>query len=432
MAYEPIRPSGLPPLPKIRQIAMLVDVENYSQVDLYAQITLRSVPNDPHAHLAVAWVAKRFNYEQKYNYHLDQAKKSERSLEDLSADLHIDFQELMRFVKDELPLKDESSTSYHLIKAWGYGFCSEMSAVLSHCYLAEILERTPVVHWGDNFLYRGTENGCAFKHFFKPFNDLGVADLVKLSDASIYPPKWKVTNLSQENIQKRNGEYGKLSSLYFFNRPETLTVADYYSGVINIKPWLPDNHKLKDLDFDDTYRYLVEKYMSPSQEISDQVNEFVERNLAGGFLAVHARGSDKDEGYRSETSIPSKILSKAKEYLSTVDPSIKIFLMTDDQKLLKKYKEVFADRLVFTDSQRSSSNTGVHYDKNNDRLAAGKEMLLDMLIAAKANYFIGLGLSNPSQLVYYFGDFTKENYTLFGENRLKQFNTHLYQTISVK
>jgi len=59
-------------------------------------------------------------------------------------------------------------------------------------------------------------------------------------------------------------------------------------------------------------------------------------------------------------------------------------------------------------------------------------MLLDMLIAAKANYFIGLGLSNPSQLVYYFGDFTEENYTLFGENRLKQFNTHLYQTISVQ
>jgi len=105
--------------------------------------------------------------------------------------------------------------------------------------------------------------------------------------------------------------------------------------------------------------------------------------------------------------------------------------MTDDQKLLKKYQEVFADRLVFTDSQRSSSNTGVHYDKNNDKLAAGKEMLLDMLIAAKSNYFIGLGLSNPSQLVYYFGDFTEENYTLFGENRLKQFNTHLYQTISV-
>ena len=44
--FEPTRDKGLPPLPKVAQIAMLVDDKNYSQVDLYAQHILRVLPND--------------------------------------------------------------------------------------------------------------------------------------------------------------------------------------------------------------------------------------------------------------------------------------------------------------------------------------------------------------------------------------------------
>ena len=51
---EPFRDKCLPPLPKIKQIAMLVDDNNYSQVDLYAQHILRVLPNDAHANLACA------------------------------------------------------------------------------------------------------------------------------------------------------------------------------------------------------------------------------------------------------------------------------------------------------------------------------------------------------------------------------------------
>ena len=106
--------------------------------------------------------------------------------------------------------------------------------------------------------------------------------------------------------------------------------------------------------------------------------------------------------------------------------------MTDDTALLEVYQNEFGDRLVQTDCQRCDTQVGVHYDDSTDKHRAGREMLIDMLVAARANCFIGLGLSNPSQLIRYFGDFTDDNYILFGENRLKQLNTHLYKTISVR
>ena len=131
------------------------------------------------------------------------------------------------------------------------------------------------------------------------------------------------------------------------------------------------------------------------------------------------------------TSIPMQTLNCAKKRLLELPDEGKLFLMTDDEKLLGRYRQEFGSRLVTTDSQRSSTEVGVHYDSNTDKRMAGQEMLVDMLIASQAHCFIGLGLSNPSQLVFYMGDFQPENYILFGENRLKQFNTHLYKTVSV-
>jgi len=224
-----------------------------------------------------------------------------------------------------------------------------------------------------------------------------------------------------------------LSSLYFLSRSEKLTVSDYYAGVVNIKPWFNNKEsKLYDLDFDDTYRYLAKKYLVPKKYIVDEVDAFIKKNIPSKFIAVHARGSDKDEGYRALTSIPGQTLQSAKERLSKMPNNTKIFLMTDDTALLDIYQKEFGNRLVQTECQRCDTQVGVHYDDATNKLQAGKEMLIDMLIAARATSFIGLGLSNPSQLITYFGDFDQNDYVLFGENRLKQFNTHLYKTIPVR
>ena len=435
LSIEPSRPAGLPPLPKIRQIALLVDDENYSQVDLYAQHILRVLPNDPYANLACAWVASRLKLHVQGKRFLQRVKgnqaQHDRSVELMCADMHININELKSLVQS-VNTADYKNNSYHLAKAWGFGFGSEMSALMGQAYLAEVCNRELIVHWGSNFLYRPSAgDDCVFDCYFERFNELTINSVSENLD-DVFPPKWNKNNIHQENINKRKGEYSKLSALYFLNKNEEITVADYYTGVIHIKPWVEKEFSLNKMTVDETYRYLAKKYLRPKKTIVEQVNEFVETNLSQPFVAVHARGSDKDEGYRALTSIPGQILQCAKQRLEQMPRDTKLFLMTDDNALLEVYQKEFGDRLIQTDCQRCDTQVGVHYDQQTDKLQAGKEMLIDMLVAARADCFIGLGLSNPSQLITYFGDFNADNYILFGENRLKQFNTHLYKTIPVR
>jgi len=378
---EKNRPVGLPPLPKVSQIALLVDDKNYSQVDLYAQLIIRALPQDPYANLALAWVANKFGLDEYQKYYLKVVEQAVRffstTIEVIATDLRIDLSFLSanrcETKAGDLTLNNEGH-NYHIAKAWGFGFGSEMSALMGQAYLAEICGRELVVHWGSNFLYRpepGKE--CVFDCYFERFNDLKIDKVIE--DAkNIYPPKW-----TKETI----------------------------GGVVNIQPWanksmnnsINENCTLRTLNTDDAYRYLAKKYLVPKKDIQDEVDVFVNEYLEKPFVAVHARGSDKDEGYHTA--------------------------------LLDVYKSEFGDRLVLTDCQRCDTEVGVHYDESTNKLQAGREMLIDMLVAARASCFIGLGLSNPSQLITYFGSFSDGNYILFGENRLKQFNTHLYKTVSV-
>ena len=436
MTFEPVRPSGLPPLPKVSQMAMLVDDANMSQLDMYAQIVLRELPKDPHANLAAAYVAQHFELHEKFKFFYQFAIQTDRNIVDLAADLHIDFAKLNQFMLEchqFIDVDDDAKQEkFHIIKAWGFGFGAEMFALMGQIYLAEVLNRTPIVHWGENFLYRQSGSECVFSHFFEPFNRHSISSLSEGSLQSVFPPKWNANNIMQENMQKKTGPYAKLSALYFLNTAAEVTVADYFTGIINIRPWLPAGHHFESLDHDETYRYLMKKYLRPLPQIQALADSFAAANFSGPFLAVHARGSDKDEGYRTMTSIPGQTIELARKRLSEMPEQSKLFLMTDDESLLSVYRQTFGERLVTTDSQRSNSETGVHYDPNSNKRSAGQEMLVDMLIAAQSACFIGLGLSNPSQLICYMADFEPENYILFGESRLKQFNTHLYKTIPVR
>lgn len=436
MSFEPVRPHGLPPLPKVSQMALLIDVGNMSQLDMYAQIILRELPEDPHANLAAAFVAKHFNLFEQFERFYKLAQQSDRDLVDLANDLNIDCDNLVEFQNkcqnQTVSHKQQEEEKFHIIKAWSYGFGAEMFSLMGHAYLAEITNRTPIVHWGENFLYRKPGSDCVFSHFFQPFNQHSVQSLSSRTLSSIFPPKWGVENILCENVQKKEGGYSKLSALYFLNNNAQTTVADYFTGILNIRPWLPQDHYLQSLGHDETYRYLMKKYLKPQAQIQSIADQFVQESFPEAFLAVHARGSDKDEGYRSMTSIPGQTLEYAKKRLRQMSKQARLFLMTDDEMLLSVYRDAFGDRLVTTDSQRSNSDVGVHYNENSNKRAAGQEMLVDMLIAAQAECFIGLGLSNPSQLICYMNDFSPENYILFGESRLKQFNTHLYKTIPVR
>ena len=49
-----------------------------------------------------------------------------------------------------------------------------------------------------------------------------------------------------------------------------------------------------------------------------------------------------------------------------IDPSLKIFLMTDDTRILNRYYELYGDKVVVTKSQRTNDNQGVHYKNSSN------------------------------------------------------------------
>ena len=59
-----------------------------------------------------------------------------------------------------------TSPQFLLIKAWGFGFWSDVSHVLGCLLLAEITGRTPVTYWGRNSLFRDGSGQDAFRLYF--------------------------------------------------------------------------------------------------------------------------------------------------------------------------------------------------------------------------------------------------------------------------
>jgi hypothetical protein len=113
--------------------------------------------------------------------------------------------------------------------------------------------------------------------------------------------------------------------------------------------------------------------------------------------------------------------------LATVDPSWRIFLLTDDTPMAGRMKAAYGDRIVMTDSQRSSSTVGVHCDPSADRVKAGLEVVIDTFLGARADRFIGTGRSNISTLIAVMKEWAAGHCTIFGNNQIAERNVHLFR-----
>ena len=78
-----------------------------------------------------------------------------------------------------------------------------------------------------------------------------------------------------------------------------------------------------------------------------------------------------------------------------LNPGIGIFLMTDATPILEQFQSIYGERVIYTASERTASNVGVHLSTH-DGHKAGQEVLIDVLIALKCDYFIGNKESNVS------------------------------------
>lgn len=290
---------------------------------------------------------------------------------------------------------------YLIIKAWGYGFCSDLDHTVAGLLLAEMSGRTPVTHWGSNSLFSVDPKEDAFRAYFEPVSPVRLDDVLAEgpSASDFWPPKWNPENLREERLHKQMGPYSRLSGLQLLNRPERIVVADYHLSVVHLTPWIRRGHPMHGKTVDEILRYLFAKYIRPLPDIRDEVETFAAEHFrTRPIIGVHARGSDK---YKEDPQHQQRLAMypQAIDFFSQGAPQCPIFLITDSEVLLQEYQQRYGPRLIVPPAQRTSSQVGVHHLGHADRRMIGKEVVRDIYLAAKCDKFIGLGSSNVTATI---------------------------------
>ncbi len=281
-----------------------------------------------------------------------------------------------------------------LIKAWGYGFWSDVLHVLGALLLAEITGRIPVTSWGNNSHYCTEPNADAFQTYFQPVSATDCGALRRMKSATIFPPKWTSANLESNNVAKVFGSFSRMGGLYFLNRPESIAVSDYYFGVAAVAPWIPKAHPLSEKSTDELLRYLIAKYIHPKPHILEAVEKFEHRHIRGiPTVAVHVRGSDKIIEVPNLDDINRSYFRQ----IDRLDKAWQILLLKDDTRVVDIFCHNYSNRIILTEAQRSSNQIGIHHV--GDRNSLGFEIMRDTYLALRCEKFIGSGHSAVSAMI---------------------------------
>jgi protein O-GlcNAc transferase len=243
------------------------------------------------------------------------------------------------------------SGGYLLIKCWGYGLWSDVEHVLASLLLAEMTGRIPVVLWGENSFYIDDGTDEAFGTLFEPIAPLTLAELSREGD--IYPPKYRRDTLDAVGLNIWDGPYSRLSGLYLLNRPERVVVSDFFTQVAELLPWLHRSHWLASAGVMDAIRRLYAKYLVPAADIKAGIDAFTAVHFGQRpVLGVHVRNIDKaleDPAVAKETRDMNDLVDR---YMAQA-PHLRLFLLTDTEAAVRRYRNLFGDRVFLTDSART-------------------------------------------------------------------------------
>ena len=314
---------------------------------------------------------------------------------------------------------------YLLIKAWGYGFWSDMDHVVGQLLLAELTGRTPVVHWGANTLFGARDVANAFELYFRPVSG-ATQDGLAAWGQSFFPAKWTAATLRDENVNKFQGPGSRTSALHLLARDEDVVVSDFHGKVVDLMAWIEPDSPWHGLDYQAVYRRLFAKYIQLQPALQARVDAFADARMAGRrWVAVHVRGSDKITELRDLELVNQQYRHRI-EKMVQADPGMGVFLLTDSEHFAREYRQTYGDRVLLADVARSADATGVHYAGHEGR-KLGEEVVLDAHLAARCDAFLGNGASNVSTAIRHLKDWAPGAFELIGADFLASPNLMLHR-----
>lgn len=215
--------------------------------------------------------------------------------------------------------------------------------------------------------------------------------------------KWGKTAPFSENYLV-NGKYNPFE--YYFQQPCGIGVEEAEKSRFVLYSTKMDGEKYRYHYFEpekkiEDYAAANKKYIKLQGELEKIFYEEIQQLFADNeVIGVQIRGADFRIGLKGHPAVidVSDYIEETRRIIEG-NSKLKIFLATDDKIAVKRYKEIFKEKvLFFTGNIRTDGTTGVHLMKGTEKnyhYHVGREVLRDVLALAKCDYFIG-GLSNVS------------------------------------
>lgn len=283
-----------------------------------------------------------------------------------------------------------------VLKAPPVGLGSLMVTTICGKIYAQLTNRIPIVLWRQNCLYyeptsssSSSQLDNAFEYFFETISDCAITEILG-KQYSYYPNCWNDENILDDTLMQENEQahFRLPVELNFPGSEADVLVVTEYPGITSYLPNLMATHdcfkNLTELEILSKYFY---NQLHLNSRMRSQVEQFCQKHLAGqekiglrirrtDFAAIKATPSD------------STYVNAVNTHTANLAKSYKIFLATDCAKTLDKFRQIYRDRLVYTDCIRSDNSSAIHLTKGNHRIK-GEQMLLDLYVLAACDYFIG-------------------------------------------
>ena len=304
---------------------------------------------------------------------------------------------------------------YHVIRAWGQGFWSDVDHVLGQVVVAEWMGRTPIVAWGANSRFGGeslprgrskseSDPGVsAWDWYFRPVSEARLPDVLGKKHR-YFPAKFNDRNLTALESGAMEGPGSRVGALSFLGRGEEVTVSDFHTPLVALRNWTPAWHRHHGRTLTEMYEDVVSRYLTPTPEMQARADAAaVELGLENGpVVAVLVRGSDKTQELIDLHSVHAMYQQHLMRAMRELGPSTRVFLLTDWAPAEAEYRARLGSRLIVARRATTSEATGLHFQAGRSGRQLGEEVLVDVLLAARCTAFIGLGYSNVSAFAAYF------------------------------
>ena len=231
------------------------------------------------------------------------------------------------------------------------GFFAMYRYWIEYLYFADICDYLPVIRSGPNFPYqeKGKVNGTnnPFEYYF-------------IQPASVSVQNAKISR----NVVNADAVHRQMVELILTGKHSNYKVNKRYMSMM---------------------AYIVNKYMRFNEITWEYIsNGLKELNIVGEkILGVHIRGTDFRSGYYNHP-----VYVKEQEYFNEIDSLLdrkqysKIFIATDDLRILYNFRQKYGNRVCFYDDiKRNNKNQSVAFSKDersNHNYLLGLEVIRDM------------------------------------------------------